>query len=78
MARPKRNATVLAMIRNLKKSSESIWSWSERQPDEIDVLLGPPPNRPPEEACWGASGRSFHFRKIDGRWRLVGEGQWRS
>jgi hypothetical protein len=72
------NSSVAAMVRKLRKRHESIWNWSENGPGEIEVLLGPPPRRSPEEEFWGASGRSLHFRKVNGRWVLAGQGCWRT
>jgi len=71
-------AAVATLVKELRKPSESIWNWSEYPSGEVQVLLGPPPNRSPEEAFWGVSGRSFHFRKVKGCWELVGEGDWRT
>jgi hypothetical protein len=72
------NTSVAALVRQMRKRHESVWNWSARKPGEVEVLLGPPPKRSPEEEFWGASGRSLHFRKISGRWVLVGEGDWRT
>ncbi len=79
MAKARRLKTsVAALIRQLRKRHEHVWCWSERLPGEIDCLLGPPRRRSPEEAFWGASGRSLHFRKVGGRWTLVRTGRWRT
>lgn len=70
--------SVATLVRGLRKPGESIWHWSEHQPGEVDVLLGPPRRRSPEQQFWGASGRSLLFRKVKGRWVLAGQGQWRT
>ena len=79
MAKARRlNTSVAALIRQLRKRHEHVWHWSERLPGEIDVLLGPPRRRSPEEEFWGASGRSLLFRKVGGKWTLAGTGCWRT
>lgn len=70
--------SVAALVRQLRKPHEAIWNWSEYRRGEVEVLLGPPPRRSPDEEFWGASGRSLHFRKVKGRWALAGQGDWRT
>jgi hypothetical protein len=77
-ALPRLYSSVAILVRRIRKPGESIWLWSERQPGEVDVLLGPPRRRTPEQEFMGASGRSLHFRKVQGRWTLVATGEWRT
>lgn len=79
MATKKLYSAIASRIRELKKPNETIWSWSEAPPGEVNVmLLSGRRNRAKDAEFWGASGRCFLFRKINGRWLLTGEGEWRT
>lgn len=79
MKQPRLYTALAIRVRQLRKRGESVWHWSEYKPGEVDVLLiAGPRRRSAEEELWGASGRSLHFRKVRGRWVLVGEGDWRT
>ena len=80
MAKQRRLYTsVAALVRQLRKPRECVWLWDEYKPGEVDVMLFcGRRRRSPDEEFWGASGRTLHFRKVDGRWVLVARGEWRT